>query len=136
MSEPVEAIAVHAGGGIASGMLSLFGVATGLHPMLLAAGMIGGWWELSHLPDMSGLQRAKTIVVSGFVGAWSSPVIAIGLTSFPWWPAPLAMDTACFPISVAAGFVTYIFLTPSAISSGFGSVVDFIKGYLPRGGGQ
>ena len=135
MSEPIQAIAVHAGGGVASGMLSLFGVATGLHPMLLAAGMIGGWWALSHLPEMDNMQRAKTIVVSGFVGAWSSPAFALGLASLAWWPASLTMDVACFPISILAGFLTYIVLTPAVISGIANSAMEFAKRYFSRGNG-
>ena len=95
-------------------MLSVFGVATGLHPSLLAFGMLGGWLALSHLAPMGWAARAKTIVLSGFVGAVFSPPAAGVVASCRWWPDEVPHDSAAFPMSLLLGFLTYTALAPAA----------------------
>lgn len=105
---------IAAKGGIASGMVSVFGVATGLHPSLLAFGMLGGWLALSHLAPMGWAARAKTIILSGFVGAVFSLPAAGVVAASEWWPTDLSHDSAAFPLSLLLGFLTYTALAPAA----------------------
>lgn len=62
--------------------LTVFGVATGIHPVLLIAGAAGGYWGLSYVPPMGFMQRFTTVLLSALVAAWGAPLFAGVVGSF------------------------------------------------------
>lgn len=63
--------------------ITLFGIATGLDPVLIVAGAAGGWWALSYLESPGrALARANRIALSSILAAWGSPVV-VGLNFLP-----------------------------------------------------
>ena len=73
MSEPATSAIVSVTQ--ASG-ITLFGIATGLDPVLIVAGAAGGWWALSYLESPGrALARANRIALSSILAAWGSPVV-------------------------------------------------------------
>jgi hypothetical protein len=87
--------------------ISVFGVATGIHPMLFACGVIGGWWQLSYLPSMRVLSRVSVSMISGFVAAWATPVIVAGLTSLPAWPPAVTGALLQYLIAAIVGLLAW-----------------------------
>lgn len=80
MSEPATSAIVSVTQ--ASG-ITLFGIATGLDPVLIVAGAAGGWWALSYLESPGkALARANRIALSSILAAWGSPVV-VGLNFLP-----------------------------------------------------
>lgn len=61
--------------------LTVFGVATGIHPLLLIAGAAGGYWGLSYVPEMAVVRRFTTVLLSALVAAWGAPIIGGGLAT-------------------------------------------------------
>lgn len=112
MAEPTSSIALIAA--TAAG-LTILGVATGLHPAILLAGLAGGLWALSFLPPMAWWQRILAAVVGSLVAGWCTPVVALGITSFDWWPKPVTPEIVQFPIAVAIGLLAHTVIGPALI---------------------
>lgn len=112
MAEPASSVAVAAA--TAAG-LTLFGIATGLRPEILLAGFAGGLWSLTFLPAMAWWQRVLAAVLGALVAGWVTPAVALGITSFAWWPKPVTPDIVQFPIAVAVGLLAHTVLGPALI---------------------
>lgn len=108
MSEPATPF-------IATGGLTLFGVVTGLHPMLLVAGFVGCWWYNSYLAELSLGQRIGSSIIAALVAAWTTPPIIAWLTSLTWWPPTVHALTAGFPCALALGFLTHKVIGPQLL---------------------
>lgn len=111
MSEPATSVTVTV---TQAGGITLFGIATGLDPVLIVAGAAGGWWALSYLESPGrALARANRIALSSILAAWGSPVV-VGLNFLP-----LPENIPEFPLKIV-------------VSIGIGlSVIDIIgKGLM------
>lgn len=108
MSEPATPL-------LATGGLALFGVVTGLHPMLLVAGFVGCWWYNSYIPTLSLRQRIGSGIIAALVSAWLTPPIVTWLTSLSWWPDTVPAIIAGFPCAVAFGFLTHRVIGPTLL---------------------
>ncbi len=64
--------------------LTIFGIATGLHPPLLIAGLAGGLWALFYGAPQPLIRRCLSVVMAALVSAWVSPVVASSLQEFPF----------------------------------------------------
>lgn len=100
---------------LATGGIMLFGVVTGLHPMLLVAGFVGCWWYNTYLPQLPIGQRIASAVIAGLVAAWLTPPIVIWVTSLAWWPAGVPALIAGFPSALCIGFLTHRIIGPSLL---------------------
>lgn len=97
MSEPATSAIVSVTQ--ASG-ITLFGIATGLDPVLIVAGAAGGWWALSYLESPGrALARANRIALSSILAAWGSPVV-VGLNFLP-----LPENFPEFPLKIVVSIV-------------------------------
>ncbi|UCV02295.1 hypothetical protein [Dechloromonas denitrificans] len=112
MPEPTSATVV----GLTAAGLSLFGVATGLHPMLLVAGFAGGWWFNSYgEPPLPLVRRLSSGLIAALVAAWTTPPLIAWLTSLSLWPATVEPTVAGFPCALALGFLTHKVLGPALL---------------------
>lgn len=109
---------------LATGGLTLFGIVTGLHPMLLVAGFVGCWWYNSYLPELGLGQRIATAVIAALVAAWITPPIVILLTSLAWWPPTVPSLIAGFPCALAFGFLTHRVIGPALLRAAQKRVED------------
>lgn len=80
MTEPVSSsiVTVTTVGGV-----TIFGIATGLHPVLLFAGAWGGWWAQSFMDPAPIFTRLNRVAISAGVAAWASKgLVNVGLGLF------------------------------------------------------
>lgn len=117
MSEPTTPL-------LASGGLTLFGVVTGLHPMLLVAGFVGCWWYNSYLAELTLRQRIGSSLIAALVAGWLTPPVVTWLTGLPWWPVTVPSITAGFPCALAVGFLTHRVIGPALLKSAQKKVED------------
>lgn len=120
MTEPVTAgtaalIHVTAAGGIA-----VLGIATGLHPGVVLAGLAGGYWALTALPSTGGGSRIAFLVVSALVAGYLAPVAATlagaaAASMLPWWPPTATQEALRFPAALIVGFLAVRWLGPALL---------------------
>lgn len=66
--------------------------ASGLDPWMMFAGLVGGLWSLSYLPEpLPWLHRLGLALLAAFVGAWlggfvAPPLAALAAHTWEWWP--------------------------------------------------
>lgn len=117
MSDPATPI-------LATGCLTLFGIVTGLHPMLLVAGFIGCWWYNSYLPELSLSQRISSALIASLVAAWLTPPIINWLVSLSWWPHTVPALIAGWPSALVIGFLTHKVIGPALLKTAQKKVED------------
>lgn len=110
MSEPATPL-------IASGGLTVFGIATGLDPMLLVAGFIGCWWYNSYLPELGLGQRISSGIIAGLVAAWLTPPLVGWVTSLGWWPHSVPPPLVGWPAALFTGFLTHKVIGPALLKT-------------------
>lgn len=115
MPEPTATTAAAVGVSTLGG-LTLFGIATGLHPELMAAGVAGGWLSLSYLPAMAVGQRISTAILSAVAAAWGAPAVAGAVIGQPWVPAGLTYDVLRFPLAMGIGLMLHTVLAPGLMA--------------------
>ena len=109
MAEPATSTAAV----IASALgLTVFGVATGLHPSLLIAGLAGGLWALFYGEPQPLLKRCLSAVMSALVAAWLAPATAYSVLELPFAPKVLPLDVLQFPIALVLGFLAMAIVGP------------------------
>jgi len=109
MAEPATSTAAV----IASALgLTVFGVATGLHPSLLIAGLAGGLWALFYGEPQPLLKRCLSAVMSALVAAWLAPVTAYSVQELPFTPKVLPLDVLQFPVALILGFLAMAIVGP------------------------
>ena len=109
MAEPATSTAAV----IASALgLTVFGVATGLHPSLLIAGLAGGLWALFYGEPQPLLRRCLSAVMSALVAAWLAPVTAYSVQELPGAPPGLPLDVLQFPVALVIGFLAMAIVGP------------------------
>lgn len=110
MPEPtstVAAVAVTAGG------LTVFGVATGLHPALLLAGLAGGWWALSYqCAPMPLPRRVSVLAISALMAAWITPPAVAATIGAGLFPTTMTGELIQFPGAAMVGLVAHRVIGP------------------------
>ena len=114
MAEPTAATAAIA---VTSTGLSIFGIATGLHPQYLVAGSVGGLWWLSYQSDPQPLAKrfaanAISSVIAGFLTPLAVELVKIQEVVFS---THLARDLLPFPVAVGIGFLAYSRIGPAIL---------------------
>ena len=92
--------------------LTIFGIATGLHPSLLIAGLAGGLWALFYGEPQPLLKRCLSAVMSALVAAWLAPVTVYSIQELPFTPKVLPLDVLQFPIALVLGFLAMAIVGP------------------------
>lgn len=113
MAEPTSSTAAVV---ISAAGLSFFGIATGLHPMLLIAGLAGGWWSLSFQAPMTLGARLTSMIISALVAGWLAPVLVAALVGQVFVPRAVTGDLLQFPVALLVGFLTHTALGPGLIA--------------------
>lgn len=112
MAEPTSGAAFAA---ITAAGLTVFGVATGLHPAILLAGLAGGLWALSYQPPAPAWKRVAVTVMSAIVAGYLTPAVAAGVTAIGAWPQALTSDIVQLPIAVMIGLLSHRVLGPALL---------------------
>ena len=108
MAEPATSTAAV----IASALgLTVFGVATGLHPSLLIAGLAGGLWALFYGEPQPLLRRCLSAVMSALVAAWLAPAVTYGMHELPFAKV-FPLDVLQFPVALVIGFLAMAIVGP------------------------
>lgn len=110
MPEPTStavAVAITAGG------LTVFGVATGLHPALLLAGLAGGWWALSYQREAMTLgRRVSVLSISSVMAAWITPPAVAATINSGVLGANMTGELIQYPGAALAGLLAHAVLGP------------------------
>jgi hypothetical protein len=93
--------------------LTLFGVATGLHPAILLAGMAGGLWALSYQEPSPIWKRVAVTVMASILAGYLTPAVAAGVTAIGNWPQTVTHDMVQLPIAVLIGLLAHRVLGPA-----------------------
>lgn len=113
MAEPTSSAAALAAA-TATG-LTVFGVATGLHPAILLAGLAGGLWALSYQEPAPAMKRVAVTIMSAIVSGYLTPAVAAGVTSIGVWPQAVTRDLVQLPIAVLIGLLSHRVLGPALL---------------------
>lgn len=95
--------------------LTIFGMATGLHPAILLAGLAGGWWALSYQDPLPVMKRVAVTIMSAIVAGYLTPAVVAGVTSIGAWPQAVTKDLMQFPVAVVIGLLAHRVLGPSIL---------------------
>ncbi|MBI2306090.1 MAG: hypothetical protein HYU78_02190 [Rhodocyclales bacterium] len=100
--------------------ITVFGVATGLHPAILLAGFSGGLWYLSIEQPAGALARVLFLGGSSLVAGYLAPVIAAlvaaaAAKTVPFWPADITRDVLQFPVAFCVGFLGLRWIGPALL---------------------
>lgn len=113
MPEPttstVVAVSLTAGG------LAVFGVATGLHPMLLLCGMAGGWWATFYQAPMPLRRRLAALVISSLSAAWITPPVVAATVSLGWLGPQATGEILQFPGALFVGLLAFSVIGPGML---------------------
>lgn len=112
MPEPTSSTAAVA---LTASGISLWGVATGIHPIILVAGVAGGWLAMTYLPSVSTWRRLSLAALSGLIAAWATPATVAGLRSLSIWPEPISVDMAQYPVAIVLGLLAWRVIGPRLI---------------------
>lgn len=112
MPEPTSsAIALTA----TSAGLTIFGMAIGLHPAILLAGLAGGWWSLSYQDPQPLMKRVAMTLLSAIIAGYLTPAVTAGVTAIGAWPQAVTKDLMQFPVAVLIGLLAHRVLGPSIL---------------------
>lgn len=112
MPEPTSSTAAVA---LTASGISLWGVATGLHPVILVAGIAGGWLAMTYLPSVSTWRRLGLAALSGLIAAWVTPAAVAGVRSLPVWPETISAEMAQYPVAIVLGLLAWRVIGPRLI---------------------
>lgn len=111
MPEPTSSLAAT----VTATGLTLFGVATGLHPSILLAGLAGGLWALSYQEPSPAWRRIAVTVMAAVIAGYLTPAVAAGVTSISAWPNAVTRDLVQLPIAVLIGLLAHRVLGPALL---------------------
>lgn len=112
MPEPTSSVVALT---ITSAGLTIFGIATGLNPALLLAGLAGGWWALSYQDPLPVMRRVTVTMMSAIVAGYLTPAVVAGMTALSAWPQAVTNDLIQFPVAVVIGLLAHRVLGPSIL---------------------
>lgn len=112
MTEPITNIGAPLAA--ASG-LTVFGVATGLDPGLLFAGLAGALLAIVFQEAMSLWKRVGITALSSIISAWLAQAVALWAIGLSWWPGTVPADVVKFPVAAFSGLLMYRVIAPKLI---------------------
>lgn len=94
--------------------LTVFGIATGLHPMLLLAGLGGGWWALSYQEaPMPLVRRISTLGISALAAAWITPPATAAVVGAGWLGQAATGELLQYPAALLTGLLAHAAIGPA-----------------------
>lgn len=117
MAEPASSAAAFL---LTAAGLTVFGVATGLHPPVLVAGLFGGIWAISYQAPARLPSRVAFLGGSSLVAGYLAPVLAAvaaaaAVKLIPWWPADVTREVMQYPVSFITGFLAIRWIGPALL---------------------
>lgn len=100
---------------VTSAGLTIFGIATGLNPGILLAGLAGGWWALSYQEPAPVLKRIAVTIMSAIVAGYLTPAAVVVVTAIGAWPQAVTKDLVQFPVAVVIGLLVHRVLGPAIL---------------------
>lgn len=104
---------VHAGA--AAGGLTVFCSATGLDPVLVIAGLAGGFFSYYFMDPLQLPRRIYGALFASLGAGWGAPVLAAGLASFSWWPEAVSGHALQPIVALCLGFLVNPVIAPKSI---------------------
>jgi len=117
MTEPINAVSAAS----SSAILTAAMAASGLDPVLLFAGLAGGWWSLSYIQEpMPWHRRLWLAVISSLSGAWlgafvAPPLAALAAHTWNWWPPEAGGQTMRISVALIIGLLAHRQIGPLLI---------------------
>lgn len=109
MPEPSSAALV----ALTTAGISILGIATGLHPELLLAGVVGSLWALSYSEPLPVWRRCAITAVTSVVAGYLTPATIALLRISAWIPAQLTQELVMPPAALLIGFLAHKVLGPA-----------------------
>lgn len=111
MADPTaSAVALTAAG------LSVFGLATGIDPVLLVIGLAGGYSSLSYQPVQSLSRRITSMVMAALASAWGAPVLVAAVVGQPFVPTAVTGELLRYPTALMIGFLAQTVIAPGLMA--------------------
>lgn len=115
-----DAAAAAAAIAITSTGLTVFGIATGLHPQYLVAGAVGGLWWLSYQDTPQPLAKRFTAnAISSVIAGFLTPLTVELVKIQEVFSTQLARDLLPFPVAVGIGFLAYSRIGPAILRASY-----------------
>lgn len=112
MADPASSMAAAV---VTASGITIFGVALGLQPEIMVAGLAGGLWAVSFQPEVSVLKRLGTTVLAAVLAGYGAPMASAGVTALPAWPDVLTRELVQLPIAVLIGLLSHSVLGPTLL---------------------
>ena len=111
-----DAAAAAAAIAITSTGLTVFGIATGLHPQYLVAGAVGGLWWLSYQDTPQPLAKRFTVTaISSVIAGFLTPLAVELVKIQEVFSTQIARDLLPFPVAIGIGFLAYSRIGPAIL---------------------
>ncbi|MBK7352175.1 MAG: hypothetical protein IPI92_20160 [Gemmatimonadetes bacterium] len=115
-----DAAAAAAAIAITSTGLTVFGIATGLHPQYLVAGAVGGLWWLSYQDTPQPLAKRFTAnAISSVIAGFLTPLAVELVKIQEVFSTQIARDLLPFPVAIGIGFLAYSRIGPAILRASY-----------------
>ena len=95
--------------------LTVFGIATGMHPEFLVAGMVGAQWMFSYQPPQPILRRFSVTAISALIAAYLTPLAVAILRIKHFLPSEITQELVQMPVAVLIGLTSHRILGPALL---------------------
>lgn len=112
MSEPIASASAIT---LTTTGLTIFGVATGLRPELLLAGVTGALWALSYGEPLPPARRITITVITALVAGYLTPAVVALLRLKAILPTEIDLGMVQPPAAVMIGFLAYRVIGPAVV---------------------
>lgn len=92
--------------------LVLFGIAIGLRPELMLAGLWGALWALSYSDPMPIYRRVTLAFLSSVLAGYGTPAVMVLLEHANLLQSDAAQQKLQYPVAVGVGFLAHRVLGP------------------------
>lgn len=102
-----------------SAILTTALAASGLDPVLLFAGLCGGYWSLIYIEEPIPLTRRLSLsALSSLIGAWAAnwgaaPLAALAASWWKWWPPEAGGKGMAIMIALSVGLLAHRYIGPA-----------------------
>lgn len=98
--------------GLSATGVTLFGIALGLRPELVLAGLWGAFWALSYADPMPLRRRCTLSITASILAGYGTPAAMAVVDGMGAMQAAGAQDKIQYPVAVGIGFLAHRILGP------------------------